>query len=181
MYCTFYRPANVNINEFENIIGKLSYDLHRLETEKTDEWSVYTYIYALSRHAQSLVKNPAMQFFGLADPKSMPADARIDFFYRPTYIATAFMMKAVLLYPSLMDEDMFLDSELEFSVDTVKNTLKGCMLGCTGRRFDAADVLRLKDCVKIFRNAGADVFLEKYADLCPEFALLYRESQAFVD
>ena len=42
MNCTFYRPKTVNTNEFENIVGKLRYDLHLLETEKSDEWSVYT-------------------------------------------------------------------------------------------------------------------------------------------
>ena len=34
MNCTFYRPETVNTNEFENIVGKLRYDLHLLETEK---------------------------------------------------------------------------------------------------------------------------------------------------
>lgn len=181
MYCTFYRPANANTTEFENIIGKMEYDLHRLETEKHDEWSVYRYFYDLSRHAQILEKNPAMRFFGMAAPESMPSDARVDFFYRPTYIATAFMMKAVLLYPSLMNEATFLDSELDFTVDTVKKTLASCMLGCTGRRFDGASVLRLADCIKIFAEAGATEFLEKYPDLCPEFTNIYFERKAFVE
>ena len=35
MNCTFYRPKTVNTNEFENIVGKLRYDLHLLETKKT--------------------------------------------------------------------------------------------------------------------------------------------------
>lgn len=181
MYCTFYRPANVNTTEFENIIGKMEYDLHRLETEKHDEWSVYRYFYDLSRHARILEKNPAMSFLGMAAPESMPSDARVDYFYRPTYIATAFMLKAVLLYPSLMNEATFLDSELEFTVDTVKKTLASCMLGCTRRGFDGAGVLRLADCIKIFEEAGATEFLEKYPDLCPEFTNLYFERKAFVE
>ena len=181
MKCTFYRPTNVIIHEFENIIGKLSYDLHLLETQRHDEWNIYTYFYSLSRHAAPLKKNPAMSFFGMAAPESMPSDARVDFFYRPTYIATAFMMKAVLLYPSLMNEATFLDSELDFTVDTVKETLAACMLACTGREFDGAGVLRMADCVKIFREAGADEFLEKYPDLCPEFTKLYQDKKVFVE
>lgn len=181
MYCTFYRPTKIDTKEFENIVGKLHYDLFLLENEKHDEWSVYGYFYNLSRQAEALPKNPAMRFIGLADPATMPSDARVDFFYRPTYIATAFMMKAVLLYPSLMNEATFLDSELDFTVETVKETLAACMLACTGRDFDGAGVLRMADCVKIFREAGADEFLEKYPDLCPEFTKLYQDKKAFVE
>jgi len=180
MNCTFYRPTTINTKEFENFIGKLSYDLHRLETEQHDEWSVYTYFYALSCHALPLEKNPSMSFIGLAAPESMPSDARVDYFYRPTYIAAAFMIKAVLMYPSLMNEATFLDSELDFTVDTVKRTLTACLLGCTGRGFDGAGVLPLKACVKIFEDAGADEFVMKYPELCPEFTKLYQEKKAFV-
>ena len=90
-------------------------------------------------------------------------------------------MQAVLKYPSLLNEETFLDSELEFDPEIVQRTLKACMLGCTGRGFDGAGVLRLKDCIKIFRDAGADKFLEKYPDMCPEFTTLYHERKAFVD
>lgn len=181
MYCTFYRPETINTLEFANIIGKLQWDLHCLKTDEQDEWGVYSYLYALSRHTRPLEKNPAMSFLGLASPDSMPSDARVDFFYFPTYLATAFMMKAVLLFPSLMNEDTFLDSELDFTVDIVKTTLTSLMLGCTGRGFDGAGVLRLKDCIKIFENAGAVDFLEKYPDLCPEFTALFQEKKAFVE
>lgn len=181
MYCTFYRPTEINTIEFENIIGKLAYDLHRLETEQNDEWSIYHFFYMLSRHAEPLAKNPAMRFLGMAAPETMPSDARVDYFYRPTYIATAYMIKAVLLYPSLMNEATFLDSELEFTVDTVKQTLAACLLGCTAREFDGAGVLPVKECIRIFDEAGADEFIEKYPEMCPEFAKLYKEKKAFVE
>lgn len=178
---TFYRPTEINFNEFDNIIGKMEHDLHLLKTKPQDEWNTYCYFYDLSRQAQPLKNNPAMRFLGVADPSSMPSDARVDFFYRPTYIATAIMMKAVLLFPSLLDTEAFLDSELDFDPEVVKLTLSSCMLGCTGREFDGAGVLRLKDCVEIFKNAGADEFIEKYPDVCPEFNALYKAKKAFVE
>ena len=181
MNCTFYRPSTIDICEFENIVGKLSHDLHQLKTEKHDEWDVYTYFYKLSRNALPLEHNPAMRFVGLAAPKDMPSNARVDFFYRPTYIATAIMIKAVLLYPSLMNEATFLDSELDFSVETVKDTLAACLLGCTGRGFDGAGVLPIKDCIKIFEDAGTDEFVVKHPDICPEFTKLYQEKKALVE
>ena len=180
MYCTFYRPATINTTEYENIIGKLRYDLHLLENEGADEWSVYAYFYALGNHVRPSNRSPEMLFLDLADPTSMPSDSRVYYVYRPTYIATAFMIKAVLLYPSLMNDETFMDSELDLTADSVKRTLAACMLACTGRGFDGAGVLRLKDCIKMFCDAGTDKFLEKYPDLCPAFTEMYHERKAFV-
>ena len=179
MNCTFYRPKTIDTKEFENIVGKLRYDLHLLETEKSDEWNVYRYVYSLSKLAKPLVKNPKMSFLGLAEPEEMPPDARVEFFYTPTYVSTAFMMKAILLYPSLMNKATFHHSEHDFTVDIVRNTLSACMLACTGRGFEGAGVLRLSECLQIFEDAGVIEFIEKYPDLCPEFNLLYRERKAF--
>jgi len=180
MNCTFYRPEEINIREFENIVGKLAYDLHQLENDKHDEWSVYAYFSALANLVKPLEKNPSMSFLGLSDPASMPSDARVDYFYRPTYLATAFMIKAVLLYPSLMNKAAFLDSELDFSVEDVRQVLAACMLGCTARDFEGAGVLPLRACIQIFEDAGTDEFLKKYPEVCPEFAQLYCEKKAFV-
>ena len=181
MRCTFYRPKTVNTTEFENIVGKLHYDLYQLENEKTDEWNIYTYIHSLSKLVEPLEKNPKMAFLGLANPESMNSDARVDFFYRPTYIATAIMMKCILLYPSLMNESIFMDSELDFTVETVKKTISSLMLGSTGRNFDGAGVLKTSECIKIFVEAGAEEFLKKYPDLCPEFTKLFTEAKHLVD
>lgn len=181
MRFTFYRPKNVNITEFDNIIGKMQYDLHLLETTTIDEWSAYCYIYGISRHAKKPEKNPEMKFLGLAEPHEMPSDARVDYFYKPTYIATAFIIKAILLYPSLLNESTFLDSDLEFTVDTVKATLSSLMLGCTGRDFDGAGVYKTAECVNLFAEAGASEFVKKYPDMCPEFTKLFLEKKEFVD
>ena len=181
MNFTFYRPKNVNTTEYDNIIGKMQYDLHLLETTNTDEWSVYCYIYGISRLAKKLDKNPQMKFLGLTEPHEMPSDARVEYFYKPTYIATAFIMKSILLYPSLLNEATFLDSDLEFTVDIVKATLSSLMLGCTGRDFDGAGIYKTADCIKLFVDAGVSDFIEKYPDMCPEFTKLFLEKKKFVD
>lgn len=181
MNCTFYKPKNLNTKEFENIVGKLRYDLHLLETEENDEWNVYYYFYSLSKLVKPLTKKPKMLFLGLDDPDKMPSDARVEYFYKPTYIATAFMIKAVLLYPSLLNEKNFLDSDLDFTVDTVKNTLAGCMLACTGRGFDGAGVFKIEDCIKLFEDAGTGEFLEEYPDICSEFKELFIEKKKILN
>lgn len=164
MYCTFYRPTMVNTKEFENIVGKLHWDLHLLGTKKQDEWCIYQYVYSLT--SQSLERTPGMRFLGLGNPKEMPHDARVQYFYLPTYLATAFIMKAVLKYPSLLSKAAFLDSDLDFSVDMVKENLSALMRGCTCCGFNA-------EILEIFRNADTALFLEKYPNICPEFSNLY--------
>lgn len=179
--CTFYRPNKVNTTEFYNIIGKLHYDLYLLETNKFDEFNAYWYVHSLCKLAKPLDKNPRMAFLGLASPENMPSDARVEFFYLPTYIATAFMIKAVLLYPSFMDKSKFVDSDLDFTADTFRNTLASCMFGCTGRDFDGAGVIKIKDCIKLFEEAGTIEFIAKYPDICPEFTRLFTEMKSMVD
>lgn len=181
MRFTFYRPKNVNTTEFDNIVGKMQYDLNLLLTSQNDEWDVYRYIYDICRLAKELDKNPKMKFLGLDEPSNMPSDSRVEFFYKPTYIATAFMMKAILLYPSLFDESAFLDSDLDFSVETVRTTLASLMLGCTGRDFDGAGVYKTAECIKLFSDAGASEFIAKYPDMCPEFNELYLSRKGYLD
>ena len=59
----------------------------------------------------------------------------------------------------MMCKTTFLDSEFDFTADTVRKTLKACMLGRTGRNFDGAGALSLKSCIEIFENAGATEFI----------------------
>ena len=171
--CTFYRPETVNTKEFCNIVGKLRADLHALETEKHDEWDVYTYVRILTAHANHSVGREGMAFFELHDPKTMPHDARVEFCYVPTYVATALLMKAVLLYPSLLNADTFLMPAPDFSAEAVRKTLAACMLACTGRNFDGAGAFSADACIQLFNHADAQKFLHKYPDLCPAFTTLF--------
>ena len=178
MRFTFYRPQNQNENEFDNIVGKMHYDLHLLESSEADEWSTYCYVYGISSLAKELEKNSKMKFLGLGDPNKMPPDIRVYYFYEPTYIATAFIIKAILLYPSLLNATAFLDSDLDFTVETVNSTLTSLMLGCTGRNFEGAEGYKTSDCIKLFEAAGTSEFIEKYPNMCLEFNELYKAKKA---
>ena len=70
MQCTYYRPEDININEFRNIIGKMQYDLLRLD-KSTDPLSVYYYVRSLCHEAQPIAANPKMACWGLTDPNRM--------------------------------------------------------------------------------------------------------------
>lgn len=179
MKCTFYRPANNNTNEFENIIGKLRYDVLTLNQETADSLNIYNYVLRLSEEAQPLEKNPAMMFWGMDKPERMPGDIRVEYFYKPTYIATAFLMKAAVLFPELMEDD---DLDWEFGSECInlfKKVLPAAMLGCTGRGFMGSgydDVKGLFDTLTIFAEGNAKSFVEKYPDVCPEFTKMFNET-----
>ena len=165
--CTFYRPAQVNVGEFRNILAKLEQDFHIICAEEADEESMREYALTLLRQAEPLKKNPKMYFLGLDEPEKMPSDARVDFFYRPTYIATAIVMKAHMMLPGL----------LKAKSDTM--TFHGMLLGSTGRGFKGHgfdDLKGLIDTLSIFAEAGVAAFIRRYPDYCEEFTNLLNTS-----
>ena len=171
MKCTFYRPQEVNLSEFRTIVEKLRADLHELETQSVDMQEVCHYVSDLFKYAKPLEQDPGMIFWGLGNPNLMPHDARVEFFYQPTYLATAFLMRAVMLYPELMDETQTCRFEFELSPLKLELCLRSAMNACTGRDFDGAGVLSLAECIKIFKDAGAVEFLQKYSKRNCQFFL----------
>ena len=182
--CTFYRPEKVSIREFSNIVRKMEKDLDTFCREPIDEISIRRYVEVLLNQAQPLKGRPEMFFLGLDDPRSMPSDARVDFFYRPTYIGAAIIIRAVLLYPDLLDAKAGLtencDSEDE---KTLKNVLPCLLKGCTGRNFAGAGyegLVGLIETLTLFTSAGTSEFVEKYPNLCKPFSELYTSSMDFI-
>ena len=161
----FYRPAEVNTEEFYNIVEKLRADLHTICNEKVSKEDICSYAEKLILQAKPLKKNPEMYFLGLDEPNKMPSDARVDYFYMPTYLGTAIIMKAVMAYPELQQKH--------------SRIIHGLMLGCTGRGFSGHgfDGLRgLIETLRIFAEADCGEFISKYPKVCPEFTHLYMET-----
>ena len=156
--CTFYRPEKVNINEFRKIITKLEDDLDILCNENIDASDICEYVYQLAGFARPLKSDPKMCFFGLDEPENMPGDARVDFFYRPTYLGAAIIIRSVLLHPELLDTAHKYGS-------VVKKALPGILLACTGRGFSGHGYDGLKGLIEtltVFTKAGTAQFIEEY-------------------
>lgn len=181
MYCTFYRTEEIKTKAWENIIGKLHFDLMMLDKEEMDEERVCRYVYMLLQNAQPLENNPKMSFVGMWNPCEMPSDCRVEYVYKPTYIATAFMMKAAVIYPGFMSKEKFCSIDLydkEFSQEEFLNGLKACMLGCTGRGFAGHgydDLQGMIECMQLFAENRVGEFVELYPDVCPEFTDLFNK------
>ena len=103
--CTFYRPEQVKVAEFENIIGKLEADFHAICSGEADKDDLCRYAKKLISVAKPLEKNPEMLFLGLDEPGNMPSDARVEYFYKPTYLGTAVVIKTVMQVPLFWKEE----------------------------------------------------------------------------
>lgn len=164
---SFYRPKEVNISEFEAIVNNMRVDLERLCKGDFDSKEINDYVAGLVKEATPLKHRSDMLFWKLDEPENMPADARVDFVFTPTYIASAFIMKAALLTPELMNDDK------------IKSTLAAALLGSTARGFAGHgyenNIGRVR-AIKIFASAGARQFIEEYPNLCPDFTRLYKKT-----
>ncbi len=175
--CTFYRPEKVRIDEFQEIVEKLEKDLDTLCNDRIAAPDVYEYVYRLSESARVLKGKEEVRFLGLDEPANMPGDARVDFFYRPTYLGAAIMIRSVLLHPEL------LGSEDRYGA-AVQKALPGLLLACTGRGFLGHGYDRLRGLIEtltVFTKAGAAEFIQKYPELCHEFSDLYIQSMKMLE
>ena len=112
-----------------------------------------------------------MLFWGLDEPDSMPSDARVDFFYTPTYLATAFIIKATLIYPDLLESE------------DVKNKLIKALLGSTARNFSGHGYESIDgkvDAMKIFIAAGTGTFISMHPYFCQEFTDLFYKTMEVI-
>lgn len=162
---TFYRPTKVDTHIFQEIVEKLRQDLEMLISGKVSDDEVLEYIRAIIHHAKPLPDNSEMLFWGLDNPRSMPPDGRVYFFYTPTYITVSFMMKALLEIP-----------EKVLQLDGFMDTLKKGMLACTGRSFKGSGydtIGGLIDCLSIFESIDISLFLWAYPEMCTEFTDLF--------
>lgn len=102
MKCAFYRPEEINVEEFNNIVNGLKKDLAAMESGRVTKEETIQYLRELLPQARFLDHTPDMCFFGLDEPQHMPSDARVEYFYKPTYLAAAMLMHACVTYPSIL-------------------------------------------------------------------------------
>ena len=157
----------------------MEYDLKTLVSEETPDQDVYRYVSNLVGEAKPLAHNPQMCFWGMAEPNTMPSDARVDFFYRPTYIATAFLMQAILKHPELMDPHTTVRGFGAEDVKKLSEVLPKAMKGCMGREFGGSGYDFLKgqlETMELFAKSGVMDYVKKYPDTCPEFTELFNHT-----
>ena len=160
----FYRTETINTQKWEEITRAMKQDLEYLKTGKPEKEELRKFVADLLAEARPLETDTNMKFFGFWNPREMPSDCRVAYVYEPTYIATAILIKACMLYPE------FLGTVIP------EEEMRSCMLACTGRSFHGSGPSDLKGAVEtvgLFTGAGANLFLELHPDICEEFAHCY--------
>ena len=167
MKYTFYRPNEVNINEFLAILDNLKKEYEELLSSRVNHTSLVSYLTQLAADQKPLDSNPEMGFWGIWAPDEMPSDARVDFFYMTTYLATSMIIYSIQTVPSVVEE-----------IPGIQEVLRKAMLACTGRRFSGHGYDALDgqlEAMEVFLRAGVHHYLAAYPETCPDFTALFRE------
>ena len=104
-------------------------------------------------HCREVCKDSGMFFYVVEDPHDMPADDRVAFLYRPTYLAAAILICIAVQMPVCMTGDKALG-------------FAGVLLACTGRNFRGHGYESeegLVDSLDIFLRAPLKRFLELHS------------------
>ncbi len=111
-------------------------------------------------HCREVCEDIDMFFYVVEDPHDMPADARVDFLYRPTYLAAAILISMEVSRPGLLS-------------DPYAESFQGLLRACTGRNlmghgYEAEN--GLVDSLGILLRSPLKAFLAQHSADHPEFA-----------
>ena len=170
---TFYRPAEINTKNLDQIIREMRENVTELLSGTVGKDEIIGYTRKLIEDSLLLPKNPEMVFWGFAEPETMPSDSRVIYFYTPSYIAVSILAYLKMNGP-----------EEATKLEGFEETLKKGLLGATGRGFSGAGhdtLIGLIHCMDIFASAHLQEFVEKYQEICPEFTEMFNKAKSFLE
>ena len=165
MKFTFKITEEVNTQAWTKTTQKLEKDLMDLVSGKVSQEVVKEYLLDMIKAMRTVSNENCkdMLFLMFDEPSSMPADARVDFVYRPTYIAATIMMTAMNRFAALRENDLF------------KGYLRNVLNATMGRNFMGAgweSYAGLMDTLQIFAQGDTLQFIDSHRDEYKEFAAL---------
>ena len=135
------------INDLQNTLTDIAVGMDREETER----AVRNLLVGFKEYDTI----PDKKFYALFDPRKVPADARVDFVYTPTYLSCAIIICAVSEYDDLLEDE------------AIKETFYYGLNGCTGRKFLGAgydDIDGFLDAMEIFAQCDVMSFIARFPD-----------------
>ena len=160
--------SNLSVEDFGRENRRRYDNLRMLCNGRMSKKLMYDTVERLLFEGKQLEHNKDMVMWYYDYPSNMPADARVDYVYMPTYMAVAFLIKVYLLNPEVVDK-----------YPNFKDVLTKGMLGATGRHFRGAaydDGRDYRKTLRMFDRAGVVQFLRYNKDWCPEFTKLIKDS-----
>lgn len=169
---TFYKTEKPELGLWTEMVKKLEKDMEELVSTQVPEEEVKEYVATLMNQYTRPEYRPDHLFLLCDDPNTMPSDARVDFVYRPTYIAASIMMAAAMRYPSVW--------KLEHFEEDLYDLLNGSMgRGFMGSGYDAN--IGLLDTLELFAKGRVADFLHRYPEINPKFTKAFNEAVTFLE
>ena len=165
MKTTIKRTEKIDLATWDAMIQ----DMRRvLEAFKLDKPSADEVAEFLTSHMPLQDEKGA---WGLVKPSEAPSDARVDYYYIPTYLSAAIMMRAYFDYPEVTER-----------IEGFQTAFRKALQACTGRSFRGhgyGAMAGVLEAMRIFSDGGAVRILND-TTLCPDFSALIREQLAFI-
>lgn len=153
---------------------KLAQDLQDLTINTVPEEELNAYLKDMI-HALKPVNNEqcsGMLFLMYDKPSLMPADARVEYVYRPTYIAATIMMTAMNRYESVAQNDEF------------RKVLSAVLEATMGRNFRGAgydEYEGFMNTLDIFAMGDTLEFIENYPEVNERFTSEFKKALEFLE
>ena len=157
-------------------VDKLRVDLDELVQGNVPAEEAAAYAAKLMDQAEVFNKDSKACFWALDNPEVMPADARVDFIYIPTYLATSMLAYMTLHYEEVRN------------LPGVSGRIGSAMNGCMGRMSGGLHFVGsghdgtkgFLEAMEIFADGKMQEFVEKYPDINPEFTKVWEESIRYI-
>ena len=156
----FRRIDEIDLHSFARQMQQQYAALDTLLEGEADTMEILSYVEEMLADGRPCKGMPEALFWGFDEPENMPGDARVDYFYMPTYLNTAFLMQAFRMIPEQICE----------RIPAFKEKLGRAMTGCSGRRF-AGHGYEKDDFVQgmqIFASVRTKEFIRNHKDIVPE-------------
>jgi len=167
---TFYIPKDVS--QFDYVVEKLNLDLKEICHASVPEEEVLEYTERLLSQLTPLEHDDTMWFLQFDKPSNMPSDCRVEYVYKPTYIAASIIMQAIMRYEKVRE------------ISGVEKSLSMLMNGCIGRNFQGHGYDGTEgflDTMEIFARANVAVFIRDYPHVNPKFNKAFSKAVTFLD
>lgn len=170
----FITTTTVDTSAWNKSNKKLEQDLQEITTKAVSEKEIVAYLNDMVR-ALRTVKNDKccnMLFLMYDEPSSMPGDARVEYVYKPTYIASAIMMTAMNRFDLVAKDSTF------------QKTVTMLLEASLGREFRGAgydEYVGYLDALQIFATGDTLAFIEKYPTINERFVRELQKAICFLE
>lgn len=155
-----------NIKSWNRINEELEKNLEDMLDEVVSREEIEAFMLKAG-HDANIREEKEMAFWNFDDPDRMPADARCEYVYKPTYLMTLTMIEGINRYPELMEKPQ------------IRELLFYALNACAGRGLlgsNYEDYAILCDNLLLFTRHGIIPFMRSWPLFSIDFEGTYRNA-----